>query len=273
MTPTDTKEEVILNSSLKTTRNRGKLWFFTFNNYKDNDIDTLKQKFTSAEKYIFQEEEGENKTKHLQGCVKFKNAISFNSMKKIHQSIHWEKCRDWDAAVMYCSKEKTRAGKRYSKGIHFPEEIKDPITIPYPWQQKIIDLLKTEPDDRTIFWIWEKVGKTGKTSLVKHLLLKNQDIYLVAGKNRDIFYGIHQFLENNNLRAVIMDLPRTMEGRVPYSAIEQLKNGLFFNTKYESKMCIFNSPHVIIFANFLPDTYQLSLDRWKILEIKEDKDL
>ena len=64
-----------------------------------------------------------------------------------------------------------------------------------------------------------------------------------------------------------MDFTRDVEEYVSYQAIEAIKNGIFYNTKYESKMITYNSPHVIIFANFFPDITKLSSDRWVIREL------
>jgi hypothetical protein len=44
---------------------------------------------------------------------------------------------------------------------------------------------------------------------------------------------------------IIYDVPRTAENFVNYGVLEQVKNGLFFSSKYESEMAVFNPPHVI----------------------------
>jgi hypothetical protein len=54
---------------------------------------------------------------------------------------------------------------------------------------------------------------------------------------------------------------------VNYGAIEQIKNGLLFSGKYEGGQCVFNQPHVIVFANAEPKEEQMSMDRWDIREI------
>ena len=42
------------------------------------------------------------------------------------------------------------------------------------------------------------------------------------------------------------------------------------NTKYETGVKIFNSPHIICFANFPPDNLeQLSADRWIITNLRD----
>ena len=66
---------------------------------------------------------------------------------------------------------------------------------------------------------------------------------------------------------MFFDLARSVQERVPYEVMENFKNGGFLNTKYESKWVKFKIPHVVVFANFLPDRLKLSEDRWNIIEI------
>ena len=66
---------------------------------------------------------------------------------------------------------------------------------------------------------------------------------------------------------IVIDVPRDNGNTVSYKAIEQIKNGMICNTKYETGMKLFNSPHIIIFANMPPEEHKLSADRWKIFEI------
>jgi hypothetical protein len=54
--------------------------------------------------------------------------------------------------------------------------------------------------------------------------------------------------------------------------MENVKDGLFFSTKYESGMVRYNPPHVIVFANVPPDVTKMSADRWVIKEIGPEAD-
>ncbi len=96
---------------------RSRSWVFTFNNYTENDIISLLTQFTPSFLYRFQEEIGKNNTAHLQGVVKFNNAKTFKSMKKINQKIHWEKCNNIKASILYCSKTDTKSGRSWEKNI------------------------------------------------------------------------------------------------------------------------------------------------------------
>ncbi len=101
-------------NSLPTPKTRN--WCFTLNNYTKKEVAQINQlSLDSRTKvFCFQEEKGENDTIHLQGTIGFKNAISFNSVKKINPRAHWEKCRNLKAALEYCRKEETRYGKTYT---------------------------------------------------------------------------------------------------------------------------------------------------------------
>ncbi len=71
----------------------------------------------------------------------------------------------------------------------------------------------------------------------------------------------------------IFDLSRTCADKIDhiYSLIENFKNGIMFSSKYESGTRIFTPPHVIVFANFIPDILdrgnKLSADRWQTHEL------
>lgn len=103
--------DTIKNTARNTNKDsavRSRMWFLTHNNYTQEDIDTLTQ---VEGDFIFQEEVGENGTPHLQGFIKFKNARTFLSMKKINGKTHWEKAKNPEACKNYCQKLKTRVGK------------------------------------------------------------------------------------------------------------------------------------------------------------------
>lgn len=245
---------------------------FTLNNYTESEIEQIEQILSfESDWYVFQEEKGENNTPHIQGTLKLKKKQRITQLKKWNQRIHWEVTRSISASIAYASKEKTRCGRQFSKGIEIPKPLKilkeEDL---YIWQKKIIALIDTEPDDRTIHWVWEMNGCTGKTQLIKYLLTTRNDVIAVSsGKGPDLAYAVSCA---KNFNTVLIFLPRSLENMVNYMMIESIKDGLVFSGKYESKTLIFNSPHVIVFANFEPFILALSLDRWQIYNI-ENNDL
>lgn len=251
------------------SRVRARRWCFTFNNYTKSEHEHICVTCaTSGWNYIIGKEVGANGTPHLQGYIECKEVIDFNKLKKINAKIHWEKARgSKEANINYCSKDGD-----YKTNFVIKEPVEDNLkglTL-YPWQQDIVNLMTSKPDKRKVYWYWDKYGHTGKTSLAKHLILTypNQ-ILFTGGKANDIKYGVASFLKNpkNDLKMCIFHYTRTVEGFVSYDALESIKDGIFFNSKYESDMCVFNSPHIVCFANFAPDVTKLSRDRWIIKEI------
>jgi len=103
-----------IRESNNSKRNRARIWFFTLNNYTEEEVVSLSHNKWDDMKinlYVFQKEIGENGTKHLQGVVQFNNQISFSSLKEFNKRIHWQKCKGIKNSIKYCSKENTRDGK------------------------------------------------------------------------------------------------------------------------------------------------------------------
>lgn len=246
-----------------------KHWCFTLNNYTADDISMLCSN-SSIEKYVFQEEIGkEGKTPHLQGYIHFKEKVRPMNIFDKTKNVHWEKTKNISASIGYCSKEDTRAGKIYTKGISIEEPLKL-LTAEqlYKWQSDILSEISKEPDDRSINVVVDKIGNKGKTQLCK-LLCAKYNALCVSGKSSDIKYAIVKYKEQKRIypKIILIDVPRSHLDYISYEAIEKVKDGLFFCGKYESTQVIMNSPHVYIFMNEQPDTNKMSKDRWKITNL------
>lgn len=261
------------NGNTKIIRSRN--WFFTWNNYDEyekSEIWDFAKK--NCKKYAINPEVGKNGTPHLQGCLIFENARTFESLKKKFEKVHWERVRNKEQAIEYCQKHETQNGECMTN----IKKIKDPLENKelYTWQTEICELIDKEPDERKIYWYYDITGGAGKTSLAKHLCLKNKNqVLYICGKSSDIKYGVKQFVDNedNDLKMCIFDFCRSNEHFVSYQGLEEIKNGIFYNTKYESGMVLFNTPHIIIFANFEPEMEKLSSDRWVIKNVGEELDI
>lgn len=238
----------------------------TLNNYTIEEYNNLSKLFKKKDwKYIIGKEVGEEKkTPHLQMYIESKNAIYNTTLLKCCKRLHIEKARgSREENFKYCSKE----GK-YESNMITKKPIKDkiPKLNLHDWQKQILSLFDEEPDDRLIYWYVDNIGCKGKTSLARHICLNYKALY-VSGKCSDVLFGVCTFLEEQDIDMVIFDFTRSVEGFISYQAIETLKNGIMFNTKYKSGMCIFNIPHVVCLSNFEPDITKMSSDRWKVLYI------
>lgn len=256
-------------------KSKARSYCFTYNNYDDGTlVQSICQSKYSSNLYVYQEEMGKNGTKHLQGVIRFPNPVGYAFQSDFPKEIHWERCRSWPKSIKYCCKADTRCGKVWTniKDLKIPKKPIDYFAKhkPYEWQSEILKLIKQEPDERTVYWYWEPKGRSGKSSLARHIVL-NYNAIVISGGSRDIKCGITDWINNDKrLDIVIIDIPRSAFNNVSYKAIEEIKNGMFYNTKYESQMCVFDIPHVIVFANYKPRMNMMSIDRWSVSRISYD---
>jgi len=138
-----------------------------------------------------------------------------------------------------------------------------PKFVPLPgWQCDLVETLRGPVDPRKVIWIWEETGSVGKSYFCRHFRIGEGagelGYIITGGKYADIQFGY------NEEKVVYFDWARDQEEQFPYVLIEHFKNGYFFSPKYESRGRIFDPPHVVVFANFAPNTGKLSQDRWDI---------
>jgi len=265
---------VVGNTITTTLRTRG--WCFTLNNYNEEEYENIKvYGHTNTAKFVVGKEVGAKGTKHLQGYLYFSNGKTFDQIKKINPKAHWEKAKgNPDQNFKYCSKEGDFESKGFEKKITLGMKLREKCLKKYEnvewkdWQKSLISKIEKKPDSRTINWIVDLAGNSGKSFLTKYLAL-TREVIIADGKKDNIFNQVNRKLNEEELEfeLVILDIPRSSEGYVNYGVLEQLKNGLIYSGKYEGGMCIFDDVHVIVFANFHPDRTQFSEDRWNIVEL------
>lgn len=246
------------NTKSSGARNQLYRWFFTIP-YEAISLSQLSQDLsTFCKKYTFSGELSKSGYKHWQGCFSLKEKMYFHTVKNIFpESAHLQACKDWWKAVNYCKKEETHIEGPYDENTIF-SHIELPKKL-YDWQERIVHMANQKPNDRIIHWFWEENGCTGKTTLCKYLAVKYDAVVLNNCSTRDGSFALP-----NNPKIVVVNLTRSNEGHINYGLLEAIKDGLIFSPKYESKMKIFNSPHIFVFANCEPDTSMMSKDRWRI---------
>jgi len=246
-----------------------KNWFFTLNNYTQEECGSIKQILESldgAKFHVGFEKGSKEETPHLQGFVMLKSKARLNELIG-NKRIHWEKLKGTEhEAYTYCNKE---GNPMCSKGMRKPIVDEFLKLTPKDWQLEILTLLKTEPDPRKIYVYIDEIGGSGKSIFTKHICLNFTNAIKVTGKGNDVKFMIASALEEREIECVIWDLPRDCAEYISYSALEEIKDGHICSGKYESKSIIFNRPHVIIFTNTLPITEKLSADRWVIKYIQK----
>jgi len=246
-----------------------KRFAFTLNNYTKSEYDKLVSIFCGEcdIKWVIGFETGEAGTPHLQGYVEVPNRIRpkryFGNGR-----IHWEiakGCRTLN--VEYCT-----------KGGNFVGNLKPAKSIKhlsknafYIWQMEMYDILMEAPNDRHIHWVVDYEGNCGKTAFCKAMCIQHNALIL-EGKSTDMFHGIAGYNKEYGYfpSIILIDVPRESLGYVNYAAIEKIKNGLLFSGKYEGKLLVFDSPHIVIFANETPKMKAFSQDRWQIHYINSE---
>lgn len=233
----------------------------------------IKNWLSKEDRYIFQLEKGEETERlHYQIFCGLKNkkrtktlAITLNEKFK---GIEISACstQGKEALATYCMKPEKIAGPWSDKPIPKNKHLKLKL---WPWQIKIEEILKEEADDRTIMWICDKQGGNGKTMFSKYLIGKYKAGYSSWAKTSDILNNVSK---NMGRSIYIFDLtkmkPQDFGKNDIYSAMEQIKNGIVCNTKYECSTKLMDSPHVLIFSNQMPELTGLSADRWKIWNLE-----
>ncbi len=99
------------NKSTPKVGSRARIWTFTINNPDEKEESHLSQsKFLNGTRsMIWQIEEGEKKTPHIQGVIQMKNQVTFATMqKKLPPGTHIEVCRNFNASKHYCQKDDGR---------------------------------------------------------------------------------------------------------------------------------------------------------------------
>lgn len=248
---------------------RCRKWVFTLNNYTLEEEEIInKYLISKSQKFIYGFEKGDEGTNHLQGYFEFKNQVKYsvlteNGFKRAYlTAAKGSLKKNFD----YCAKE----GKFKHGGFKLDKlSFKQKITFFKDWQLDIIDLINSEPDNRTINWFWEPDGCSGKTTFQKYLFTHFEGVAVLSGKAADMKNGIIEFVKKHGETPdiVLINIPRCNIEYISYYGIEEIKDMFFFSGKYEGGQICGKSPHVIIFANEAPNLNVFSKDRWNINRI------
>lgn len=243
--------------------NPAKCWCFTLNNYSEEELCSIICLKDLCEKLVVGKEVGEEGTPHLQGYFKLiekRRPFSLGLSKR----IHFEKAKGTPLQnYAYCSKDDDVV---VCKGFPQPVKVLKDSEL-YDWQKELLNILKDEPDDRSIYWYWSSNGAVGKTTFCKYLTVKYGAIAL-HGKSADVRNGIIQYTQSkgDTPRIVLFPVPRCKSAEyVSYEALENVKDMYFYSGKYEGGMICGNCPHLVVFANEPPDESKCSPDRWRVI--------
>lgn len=275
-------------------------WCFTKNNY--NDADEVLIQAVDVKYIVYGREVGEQGTPHLQGYIIFrtnKRLAGLNNLFQAHWEVaHGTSAQ----CVTYCKKDGDffengtvdQSGRRtdlenfknavkdgeydvkrlreeFSEVMakyprfcadYLRDQIPDPPLELFPlkdWQADLYDRLKLPPDDRTVIFVVDKVGNTGKSWFAKYYKMMHDETTCIMrpGKHADMAYSLPLIL-----RVLFLDCTRKQSEYMPYTFMEECKDGLVFSTKYECCVKKYSNMHLVVLMNQDPDENALSSDRY-----------
>jgi len=135
------------------------------------------------------------------------------------------------------------------------------------WQQAMYTALKQPPDSRSIYFLVDYEGNSGKTWFAHYYCFLNDNAQvLLPGKKADMAFAL-----DTSVRVLFIDAPRSKQGEfLQYDFLEDVKNGYIFCPKYESKVTYMQPCHVVVMMNEDPDMNKLSKDRYVIRRLKNN---
>lgn len=270
------------------------VWDFRANEELYGVSDLEKFLKANCKKYAFQKERSDNAYIHWQGRFSLIKKRNKSSLMKLFDSIGVPNylaptsSNNYMDEYFYALKEDTRIGSVYMDSYHIAKRDKEEIYIPiqylgiidklYPYQRFIVDSL-SKPDYRSINLLYSPVGNEGKSTIASlcELYFKSIDMPILNDYSQ-IVSLLCNICMDKNLRSpsgVFFDMPRATSKTALqgfFSAIEQIKKGKLFDTRYHYKEYWIDSPTIWVFTNEMPDQSLLSADRWKVWTIESTND-
>lgn len=139
-----------------------------------------------------------------------------------------------------------------------------------PWQFSLYTcLIGSPPDDRCILFYIDTYGGKGKSFFQRFMVTKMPSEVQVfsIGKRDDIAHSL-----DPTKHIYLFNVPRGGMEYFHYTIVEQIKDRMVFSPKYDSCMKILmTNPHIVVFANEMPDMEKMSADRYAIHNLDEEE--
>lgn len=139
-----------------------------------------------------------------------------------------------------------------------------------PWQQKVVESI-AKREERIVNFVVDTRGNTGKSTMGMWLLCHGYGRRLACTSSPKELSAM--VLASPKKQCFMVDLPRAFRNRQQleslFGAIEEIKNGFAEEHRYHYQVVTFQPPAVWVFANALPDLSFLSMDRWRIWEMRD----
>jgi len=200
--------------------------------------------------------------------MKFQEAVRGGEITSYHQAmeLHGSLCARAKGFVM-----------EYLR-LHQP----NPFLLPddyrlRTWQKNLLDVIMGPMDDRTVLFIVDYEGNNGKswvTQRLDQLVDRRQEGVAVseADKRKVCLLRpgkVENVASTLDVRAnvFLMDCPREATDFLQYRTLEEIKDRVVVDHKYNSSILQLRENHLIVFMNDVPDMTKLSPDRYAIWKL------
>lgn len=215
-----------------------------------------------CKKWIIGKETGKNGYEHWQVRLETSNDSFFEWMQEHIPTAHVEKS---DNGVDECRYE-TKEGQyvMYSDRV---QNLMQRYGAFRPNQKRAMQALQATNDRQVVVW-YDETGNVGKSWFTGALW--ERGLAYVTPPTIDTVKGLIQWVASCYIDGgwrpyVIIDVPRSWKwSEQLYSAIESIKDGLIYDTRYHSRMINIRGVKVLVMTNTMPKLDKLSQDRWCI---------
>ena len=146
-----------------------------------------------------------------------------------------------------------------------------------PWQESLLEYVQ-QPCDREIFWVVGKEGNEGKNWFQKYVKSWVGAQRVVTGidikaNNASIFQALRQCpIVTADIFLFNIGKSKKKFEVINYDALENMKDGEAFASKYDSQQLKIRVPNVVmIFSNSPPNISQLAKVRFEVFHIINDQ--
>lgn len=140
-----------------------------------------------------------------------------------------------------------------------------------PNQQKVLELLDRQNDRGVLVW-FDSTGGVGKSFFTRWLVERGRAYYVppTVDNSKQIIQYVCAGYKGQPY--IVIDIPRSAKwNQSLYAAIESIKDGLVYDTRYSAKIRDIWGCKILVLTNSMPNLDALSKDRWVIYEEKTTK--
>lgn len=210
-------------------------------------------------KWVMGAETGQNGYDHWQ--IRMQTRYTWDEMCEIWKGFHVEEASDkWEYETkegIYWTSEDHRENRQMRFGeMRFA-------------QKQALEALRATNDREVMVW-YDQTGNVGKSWFTGALW--ERGLAYVVPPTVDTVKGMMQYVASSYIDHgwrpfVVIDIPRSWKwSEQLYTAIESIKDGLVYDTRYNSRMINIRGVKVLVMCNTLPKLDKLSADRWVIYD-------